>query len=341
MTWQGVPWALGAVVGVQAPETPAEAARALAHLAIGGLEGPSTPGDCAVVPRAVPSGGVLVRKGTIGILNRFPGGLGQAYIGRNVSDDDVAIGATGVGTTRTDLIAVVVEDAQYAGQPAPADPESGPFIRTRVFTNVPANTKKLSQVAPNIAGVALARVTLPPSTGTVNAGHITDLRKLPNPRTKTIKRTLEVGDKGAFDNLNAAAFEKFPQAAEWTIEVPLWATTAQLELRVTGARVSNDGTDAGTFRAKSRVKLGGLTTAEHIIDPEIPAANKGNRFAYSSAGEVAITEAMRGTDQVLTAQAQRVSFTSGVEVREAAGTHVVVEVRFIEEPNLDTPESFV
>lgn len=340
MTWQGVPWAVGAHAG-GSPQTPAEAARAVAHQAIGGREGPSTPGDCAVVPLAVPGAGVLVRKGTVGILNRFPGGAGQAYIARNVDDDNVVITATGAGGGRTDLIAVVIEDPQYPGQPAPVSAANGPYVRTKVYAGVPANTRTLAEVAPDQAGIALARVTLPASTGTVQAAHITDLRKLPNPRRDTVRKTLNVSDKGTFDNLNTATFERFPQAAQWDIEVPVWATKALLELRVNGVRVSNDGTDAGGFRGKARVKLGGHVSDEVILDPEIPNANKGGKFGFHATGEVDITQAQRGTTLTLEAQAQRVSSSSGVEVREAAGTTVTCEVLFVEAPNTDPPETFV
>lgn len=344
MTFQGVPWAIGAWdvpgVGSGIPEVPAEAARALAYQALGGKEGPSTPGDCAVVPTGVPSGSVNVRKGTLGILNRFPGGNGQAYIARNDGDVAVPITATGSGGGRTDLIAAVIEDPQYPGQPAPADGATGPYVRVRVFEGVAANTKRLSDVAPNIAGVALARVTLPASTGTVQAAHITDLRQLPNGRTQTVKKQLDVGDKGVFDQVNAADWEKFPQAAGWTISVPKWATVAQLELRVQGVRVTNDGTDAGDFRGKARLKLGGQASQETILNPDIPNANKGQKFGYNAAGEVSLSQAVRGTDVTLEAQAERVSVSSGVEVREAAGTSVIAEVRFIEAPNTDDPDSF-
>lgn len=338
--WQGVPWAIGTHPG-GSPQTPAEAARALAAEALGGKEGPAGPGDLAVVAFGVPGGGVTVRKGTVGILNRFPGGYGQAYVARNVSDDNVSITGTGAGAGRTDLIAVVVEDPQYPGQPTPEDAAFGPYVRTKVYTDVAANVKTLADVDPNQSGIALARVTLPPSTWAVQTSHIKDLRALPNPRSTTIKRSLNVGDKNSFDTVNFAGFERFPQAASWTITVPLWATEVQLDLRVVNARVTNDGTNAGHFRGKARVKLGPLVSDEVILDPDIPDANRGNRVGYSVSGEVPVTQALRGTDLLLEAQAQLISSGSGVVVREGAGTSVHVEIRFIEAPNTDPPETFL
>lgn len=337
MTWQGVPWAIGAHPG-GAPQIPAEAARAVAHT---GKEGTSTPGDLAVVPTGTPSAAVVVRKGVALMLNRFPGGFGQSYVARNVSDDTVSITATAAGVTRTDLIAVVVEDPQYAGQPTPADAAQGPYVRTKVYTGVSANVKTLADVDPNQTGLALARVTLPPSTGTVQTSHITDLRDIPNPREKVVKKVLDVGDKGTYDIVNTSGYERFPQAASWTIRVPKWATVAQLELRVAGARVTNDGNDAGQWRGKARLKLGTLTSSEKILDPEIPSANKGSRVVYTLASEVAVPLASRGADLLLEAQALRESFGSGVELRESAGTTVIAEVRFIEQPNTDAPETFL
>lgn len=343
MALEGVPWAVGAweVGGTQGvPETPAEAARGLAHLVIGGLEGPSGPGDMAVVPLDVPGAGVLVRKGTVGLLNRFPGGFGQAYVARNTGDEQVNLTATSSAGSRTDLIALVVEDPQYAGQPLPADGAHGPYVRFVVYEGVSANIKKLSEVAPNQTGIALARVTRPASTGTVQAAHITNLRVLPNPRSKTVKKQLTVGDKGTFDRLNAASWERFPQAAQWDIEVPSWATHVQLELRVNGVRVTNDGTDAGNFRGRARLKLGSYVSGEVIVDPEIPDANKGRKFPYATAGEALVAQADRGATLALEAQAYKVSDASGVEVREAAGTTLIAEVVFTEVPNSDPVESF-
>lgn len=339
MTWQGVPWAIGAHAGGQ-PETPAEAARTVAYLIGGtGSEGIAGPPDCAVLPREVPGTGVRIQPGVLVLLNRFPGGSAQAYVLRQPEMEDVPMTATSSGGARTDLIAVLVEDPQYAGQPAPLDAADGPYVRTVVYEGVSSTIRRLSEVAPNQTGYALARVTRPSSTGTVQTSHITDLRKLPRAKQSTLKRQVDVGDKETWDEVGGS-WEKFPQAASWNVDIPNWATVAQLELRVSGAKVTNDGTDAGNWRGKARLKLGSLSSNERIIDPDIPNANKGNTLHWSAAGEVSIPEGMRGDTVSLDAQAIRESFSSGVVVREGPGTTVVAEVRFIEAPNLDATESF-
>lgn len=335
MTWQGVPWAIGAHPG-GTPETPAEAARTLAYQALGGREGPAAPPDCAVLPLAVPGAGVRIQPGVLGILNTFPGGRGQAYIVRQPDMEEVTLTATSSAGSRTDLIAVVVEDPQYPGQPVPADAAHGPYVRTRVFEGVAASTDSLSDVLPNAAGYALALVTRPASTGTVQTSHITDLREMPRPRQSTVKKKLDVGDKGTWDEINAATWERYPNAAGWNVKVPSWATKCHLELRVTGSRVVNDGTDAGSFRGRARLKLGSITSAEKILDPAIPDANKSRGFGYSLADEdLPIPVADRGTVLTLSAEAYRQSVTSGIVVREHAGTTVVATVTFIEAPTTD------
>lgn len=343
MTLLGVPWAVGAwTVGSTTgkPEVSADAARALAHMVTGDFEGVAGPGDLAVVPLGAPGAAVNVRKGVVSVLNRAAGVLGQSYVSLNDGDVQVAVSAVGSGGSRTDLVAYVVEDPQYPGQPLPADGATGPYERFRVFEGVGANVDRLADVAPGQTGVALARITRPAGTTTVQAAHITSLRDIPHPRSTVVKKAVDVGDKATFDQLNAADYERFPQAAQWDVKVPIWATVVQLELRVTGARVSNDGTDAGDFRGKARLKLGGVTTGDVIVNPDIPNANKGNKFAYSVQAERDVPQATRGSTVSLEAQAFRVSSSSGVEVREAAGTTVIAEVRFLEVPNTDPVESF-
>lgn len=338
MTWQGVPWALGAwtVNGVSGtPQTPAEAARVVAYQALGGGEGPAAAGDCAVVPLDVPGGAVNIRPGTVGILNRFPGGSGQAYVARNVGSDQVNITATGSGGGRTDLIAVIIEDPQYAGQPTPADGATGPYVRTAVYEGVGANVTKLSDVDANQSGYALARVTLPASTGTVQASHITDLRSLPNPRTRQETKILNIGNQADVVE-QAGAYERFPQQAGWTVRVPSWAVRVHLELYVSGIRVKNDADAAGDWKGKARAKLGSVVTDDVELNPTPPDANKTDTFTYMAAGDLPVPGAIRGTDQTLEAQAFKVSSSSGVTVSQGWGTTVVAKATFHEDASTDS-----
>lgn len=333
MTWQGVPWAIGTHVG-GTPQTPAEAARALAYHAFDGAEGPAAAGDCRVLALAVPGPSVRIMPGTVAILNRFPGGAGQAYLVRQPEEEVVPITATGAGGGRTDLVAVVVEDPQYAGQPTPPDAANGPYVRTVVYEGVAADTTRLDQVDADQSGYALARVTLPVSTGTVQTAHITDLRSLAKPKTQQVTKLLSIGAQA--DVLNtAAAYERFPEAS-WAIPVPSWAVKAHLELYVAGVRVSNDATEGGNWTGKGRLKLGSVVTQDVELNPTPPAANQKDTFTYVAAGEFAIPAGMRGTTQTLEPQAHRTGSTSGVTVAQGWGTTVVAKVTFYEDVSLDS-----
>jgi hypothetical protein len=333
MTFQGVPWAIGLHAGGQ-PKVPVEAGRGLAYLALGGNEGPVAAGDCAVVPLSTPAGGVIIRAGGLGILNRFPGGTGQAYYARNDADHQVTIGPTS-GAGRTDLVAVIVEDPQYAGQPAPADAANGPYVRVVVYTGVAGTVTRLSEVAPNQSGYALARVTLPAATSAVQASHITDLRSIPNPKTFPITKILNLPD-GADTVLTSASYTRFPVGASWAIPVPKWAVKANLELYASGVRVGNDATATGNWTGRARLKLGTLVTADTELNPAPPDANRLDTFSYmAAAGDLTVPAAIRGTTQTLEAQALRLVTGSGVTVAEGYGTTIVAKVTFYEDVSTD------
>lgn len=333
MTWQGVPWAVGAHVG-GTPETPAEAARAVAYQSFNGDEGPAAGADCRVLATSPTGPAVRIMPGAVAILNRFPGGVGQSYLARQPEQETVAITATGSGGGRSDLVCVIVEDPQYPGQPSPVDATNGPYVRTVVYEGVPANTTKLSQVVANQSGYALARIDIPVSTATIQQAHITDLRSLASPRVKVETKLYNIGNTADVVT-SSAVYERFPQHPAWNLYVPAWAVKAHLELYVSGVRIANDGTDAGSWAGKGRLKLGTVVTPDVELNPAVPAANRTDAFTYIAAQELAIPSAMRGSTQALDAQALRLSSSSGVTVAQGWGTTVIAKVSFFEDVTTD------
>lgn len=344
MTWQSVPWAVGGGALV-----PVEAGRLLAYYAIGGLEGegPAGPGDCAVLQTAAASGQVRIMPGAVGCLNRMADPLTggqQAYLARQPETELVTVPATG-GSARTDVVAVVIEDPQYAGQAPPTDIQVGPYVKTVLYTNVSATARNLADVDPGQAGYALARITRPANTTTVTQAHITDLRAIPNPRTRQVTKMTNLPD-GSNQNLTSVTMVTFPSSAAFNVEVPRWAVKAHLELYVSGARILNtktsdpdsDADDNGNFVAHARCKLGAIITPTVEVNPATPTHSRGDTFTYAVAGEVAVPAAMRGTTQTLEAQALRSSFTAGIEVRSGWGTTVIAKVTFFEEAATDAWE---
>lgn len=327
MALDGVPYAIGggAVLTV-------EALRLAAYIAAGGGEGVVAGPDLAVTPTPSPSAGVQVADGGGVALNLTAAadGAQQAYGIRNASASTVAVAATG-GASRSDLVAVIVEDPTYAGQPAPASVEDGPYVRFVVYQGVSSTAKTLADVDPGQTGIALARIDLPASTAAVQTAHIVDLRKLASPRTLRVARGRNLG-AGAAGTLTSASFVAFPTGATWTIDVPSWATQVVLEGQVVGARVGNDGDAAGEWQGQARVRLGGVAGVAFDVTPAPPAANRLEAAGWVVADTIAVPAADRGTQKTLALEALRTSTTSGVAVTETRGTTGVVAATFVEGP---------
>src|ERR1044072_3838769 len=234
MTLEGVPWM------VNAAEHSAEVVRLMAYAATGAGEGVIGPLDCKVVASSIPNGQVHINSGGIVALNRFPGGGQQSYIIRNVGDEVVALDPQGSSGVRYDLVAVIVEDPEYAGQPAPADPATGPYVRTAVYKNVGPTASTLAEVDPDQPGYVLARVKFDASDGTVNPSDITDLREMVNPRSQSFTQTRQ---NTVIRTLTQTP-QLFPPEAEWDLDIPTWATSAVVKMFHTGIPIGAGGVPA-------------------------------------------------------------------------------------------------
>lgn len=221
-----VPW----FIGEPGAQHSAEVARLLAYAATGGAEGVVASGDARVRPLVVPGGGVRVDPGAVVV--RSPLQSQQAYIQRVASETVVDIAAAGSSGARTDLIAVVIRDSsQPGGGDPPDDVAHGPYATLEVVSGVPSGTTRLQDVSgwQNSTGYALARVTLPANTGTVQSSHITDLRQLVSAR-KDRRMLLEYTTQ-PLTTINQSAFQDFPRA--FNVDVPAWAQKAVVKLDFT------------------------------------------------------------------------------------------------------------
>ncbi|WAB10793.1 minor tail protein [Arthrobacter phage Tuck] len=305
MSWDSVPW----FVGGGAEHSP-EVARLLAYAAVGGAEGLVTPDDLKVSPLAVPGGGVQIAPGAALIRNRAAGGSEQTYVARNPVTDTVTIAATGSGSGRTDLIVAQIEDPFMAGEPwqDPVDPKVGPYVYTRVISNVPSGTKRLQDV-PGYSGrsaITLARVTLPASTGTVTAGMITDLRKLARPRTERRMTTVfPSGARTAGNKLPTSSYAPWPltSAQRPAVDVPTWATRIDIAVHMSGILFMKGGSTVDSV-AGIRTVFGTTTPAENgILIQDVEDAD--GRYTYTLVGTHAIPASMRGTTQYIEPQGVR------------------------------------
>ena len=237
MTFEGVPWAIGG-----GAEVPVEAGRLVAYAATGGADGVSVAGDLKVLPLAVPGSSVRVMKGSATMPSRAAGTDQQSYAVRNLSEDLVAITATGSGAGRSDMVIVRVEDSTIAGEPwaTPADPINGPYVFPRVLEGVPASAIVSNQAARDyletqgFTAIPLAGVTLPVSTGTVDASMISDLRNLARPRTDIIPAHPAPPVPSW---LTTAGVDVVWPGGGPTVDVPDWATHADVTVLIGGAVV--------------------------------------------------------------------------------------------------------
>lgn len=319
MAWEGVPWM------VAGGNHSAEVGRLLAYAATAGAEGVVGPGDCKVVASAIPDGNIHINPGAIGMLNRFPGGTAQSYMVRNVGDEVKALTPQGSSGVRYDLVAVIVEDPQYAGQPAPPSVPNGPYLRTVVYENVPNTTKALSEVDADQTGYALALVKFDASDGTVTTADITDLRELLAPRVQTVKKVLNSNATAAFPGALGAA----PAAASWNVKIPSWASKVQLEARWSGLKYTDTSSGAGNASGTARVDLGTLQSQTTQWLEDATASNKPVTGTVIVGDELDVPAGLRGTIQALVAKLAKTG-GAGMTAQTTPYTTVVVEATFYE-----------
>lgn len=313
MTWDSTPWAVGGGASL-----PAEILRLLGHAATSGAKGIVTPGDLKVRAQTVPAGSVLVGPGAVVIPNTYSGaGSAQSYIGRNPTDDTVAVPATG-GSARSDLIVARVLDPQYEGSP-PADPTTFQYMRTERIQGVPAGTTSVDSLGLTYPAYALARIDIPANTGAITNAMIADLRALAGPRQwREVFATTITSEAGAYLPTNGV-WTAFPSGYAPQVRVPSWATHATVIATVASFQVY-DGNADGSLR----VKLGALAGPNSVLDYDNLAGQYTRETAMTSA-EFDVT-ALRGTLQAIVTEAS----LSGGSVRVRPGTHVVYDVQFHE-----------
>ena len=310
MTFDPVPWAIGggAVMDV-------EVLRLLAHLASEGREGIVGIGDLKVRANAPTNGTVIVGKGAAAALNRFVAADGgqQSYLLRNPADQaGVAINPTAPGVGRTDLVAVIVEDPQYAGQPAPASVADGPYVRVKVYEGVPAGTTSLTQVDPGQVGLALARVAIPANTSAITDAMITSLRTMLSFRVEPFVVSLNTAGHIAMPG---------PGLANWIGNVdclvPSWANRLSLKAAVSGA-VALGGSAGAQMRAVLTGASG--TIATEAIAGTISASGRFPTTIVGVSGLV-IPAAMRGQSLKLWVQGAQTGGTGAAEADSYTAAH--------------------
>lgn len=258
MTWDGVPWAIG---GGQA-EHSANIGRNLAHAAFNGREGVVSPTDLEVRELPVPGSFIRVYPGTCAIKSRGVGAQDEMYVGRLITEDVLPVVSTNAGAGRSDLVVAIVKDPYLPGSSwdVPATPKVGPYVATMLITNVPATTTNVSDLGLGYSAVALARIDIPPSTGTITQAMITDLRELSRHESA---RSLNLVVPTAAATLNSSTYTNWPPQSNTILDVPSWATHVKVLANLGGVGFGAAGTNGGAgwnVAGDLRIQIGSNAT---------------------------------------------------------------------------------
>lgn len=318
--WDSVPW----FVGGGALHSP-EVARTFAFAATSGAEGIVGSADLRVAALATPGTSIRALPGAVLILNRSTGGSQQTYAARMATEDVVPVAAQGASGTRYDLVVARVEDPFMAGTPwaDPTDATVGPYVFTRIVSNVSAGTTRLQDVPgySGESGIALARIAIPANTATITDAMITDLRTIAAPkRTRDIYNT-QPSTTSTISSTTAYA-DWTPQANR-SIVVPAWASQAKIVAHVGGVAPASSATAGGY-----RVHLGSLVGQINLFD-----LDASTRQTLMTGDTFTIPAAMRGTSQIVKLQAARSSGTGNVKT-DGYST-VIFDVEFLEVASAD------
>ncbi|MFD3514919.1 hypothetical protein [Streptomyces sp. NPDC058657] len=321
MGWDSVPWFTEG-----GAEHSSEVARLLAYAAFGGAEGIVGSADLQVRALSTPGSAVQIYSGACAITNRASGSAYQSYAARMPVAEQVPIAATGVAA-RSDLIVARIENPNSYGEtwPNPANPRTGPYVFTRVISNVPKTTTRVSQVRSSDSAIALARIDIPANTTAITAAMIKDLRSMVSPRRD---RRLFTGFPPALSSLTYSdnKWHNWPaEPARWDIDVPTWATRVKIVTTLAGLRM----TRANIFASMQNV-FGSITGQDTVIDDDSGTGTR--RQTIVLADNLYIAAALRGTTQRLYLQTYMPKSSSG-DLSVDGGTSIVADVEFVEAPD--------
>ncbi|MER5301296.1 hypothetical protein ABT039_17740 [Streptomyces lasiicapitis] len=316
--WDGIPWF------VEGTATSEETLRLVVAAAAGGGEGIVAPADLVVAALEVPGSSVQVGTGAMIASRPGAGAGGQAYAARLPTPDLADIEPTSADGPRSDLVIARIEDP-YGGEtwPLPEDPAVGPYVHTRVISDVPPGTTSLQDVDASSTAVTLARVDVPASTSVITQGMITDLRHLARPRSQTVRRYLHSvwptpDDVGPI----ADAWEDFPLGARWQETTPTWATHVTVHAHLTGL-LHPDATEASV---RLRVTVG-----ERHGDSFPLSSQHSGRHSGVCGQTFALTPAERGTVLPVAVQGIGTEGKPGV-LRADDSTVLTVEITYSQAP---------
>lgn len=295
-------------------EHSAEVARLVAYLATGGAEGVVTSPSFRVQALATPGEGVRVVAGAAVVRNRALGGDYQSYIARQAVETELDTNPSTSAGPRSDLVILRVENPHISGEPwqQPGDVKIGPYVFLRVIEGVHSTCRSVHELNLGYSAITLARIDFPPSTGTVTAAMITDLRSIVNPTTgvqpppgpPTDDDECDDpdpnpdpcpgnGDDGDNDDGEPCDHDQtdyfnWPEQAVWNIKIPSWATHVDIRLEIINAQLRH-----GSLGGYIRILMGGTSLPEGRWRCDWPNATVRQSIVHERA-DVPIPPSLRG-----------------------------------------------
>ena len=284
--------------------------RAALAAATSGAEGIMNAGEFKVKPTSVPGSNVAIAPGNALLRNTHE--VGQTYACRANEETEIPIQATGSSGARTDLIVARIDDPMYGVGEGSFDPETWEAAKFEVIQGVPASTKTAAQLNLSYPAIALARITLPKSTGTVTAGMITDLRQVALPRTQRHLFTHNLYNEET-DDIGGPSGDPMGEAwpnVFWNFSIPSWAARVRVRAILGGVRVEEKSpNNFGQLFVRFGTVPNGFSTQAGRWDIST-AAGGVTRQTFMVADDRTVPTSFRGTDSRAYIRATRTNSNS-------------------------------
>ncbi len=248
MAFIGVPWA------IRGAEVTEETARFFANVATRDSQGVALPGHFKVTALGTPGAAVNIAPG--GMVLRNAQAPGQSYVGAATTQTQVPVPANNTGSPVSHLIIARVRDPLFAPWQPYSDPNQilrGPYFEPHVQTNVSGTAKTPTDVGITYTAEALARIDMPAGAQVVEGQYIKEakIRKLALPRNGF---ATDVQRGPTYDEMltSQTTYRHFPTNSIG-VDIPTWATHAEVEIRLSGIAANGPGD------IDFRVRLGDLS----------------------------------------------------------------------------------
>lgn len=287
------------VWAIEGVDMPGAALRALAHAATGGAWGVVEPGDLKVAPTTPTGKAVQVLAGAGLVLN--PAAPGQTYMIHStsaVTTDPVP--DVGSGGERLDVVYATVLDPEYNGSTAGVQFSvdvgvAGPYADL-------VRELRYGRVNWFVPRIPLAVIRRPASSGTIEASHITDVRRVALPRQHHEICTFQLTAAMGVQTLTSTAADgqTWPPQLDaggvpvWQVNFPTWANRVQVISTINGVKfpAGNTWGEVWTQLGSNADPRGCLKSQTTEFDS--PGATTEMAMPIRNADNIFIPEWMRG-----------------------------------------------